>query len=42
MGTSYGERVRLDIAYVESWSLRGDLKILLRTPRAVFAMAGAC
>lgn len=41
-GISYAERVLLDIGYVEGWSLRGDLRILLRTPRAVFAMAGAC
>ncbi len=39
---SFSERVMLDVAYVEQWSLYGDLKILLRTPRAVFAMAGAC
>ena len=38
----FAERVVLDMAYVETWSLYGDLKILLRTPRAVFAMAGAC
>ncbi|WP_156679500.1 sugar transferase [Sphingomonas profundi] len=38
----YAERVALDVDYVETWSLYGDLKILLRTPRAVLAMAGAC
>ncbi len=39
---SYAERVALDVEYVETWSLPRDLRILLRTPRAVFAMAGAC
>jgi len=40
-GTSYAERVRLDIAYVETWSLRLDLLILLRTIPAVLARKGA-
>ena len=31
------ESVRLDLYYVENWSLTGDFIILLRTVRAVFA-----
>lgn len=30
----------LDLAYIESWSLSLDVRILLRTPRAVFRMTG--
>ena len=38
---SWEESVRLDLYYVENWSLTGDLIILLRTVRAVFAKEGA-
>ena len=38
--TSIQERARLDNAYVERWSLRNDLKILLRTPLAAFRWRG--
>ncbi|WP_454883801.1 sugar transferase [Sphingomonas oryzagri] len=38
---SYGERVELDRTYAETWSLRRDLAILLRTPAAVFLRRGA-
>ena len=38
---TFEEMVRLDIYYAENWSLRLDLEILLRTPRAVFSMRGA-
>jgi exopolysaccharide biosynthesis polyprenyl glycosylphosphotransferase len=36
--TSYEERVRLDMAYVSSWSLKGDLKILAKTFGKVFVV----
>ncbi|WP_255470664.1 sugar transferase [Pseudarthrobacter sp. B4EP4b] len=38
---SWQDSVRLDLYYVENWSLAGDLIILLRTVRAVFGGAGA-
>ncbi|MDM4763927.1 sugar transferase [Galbitalea sp. SE-J8] len=38
---SWTETVRLDLYYVENWSLTGDLVILWRTVRAVFARDGA-
>lgn len=38
---SWQDSVRLDLYYVENWSLAGDLVILLRTIRAVFAGTGA-
>jgi exopolysaccharide biosynthesis polyprenyl glycosylphosphotransferase len=34
--TSYDERVRLDLAYVTSWSLKTDISILVKTFRKVF------
>ena len=39
--TKFDEMVRLDLMYAKSWSLGLDLKILLKTPRAVFSGAGA-
>jgi exopolysaccharide biosynthesis polyprenyl glycosylphosphotransferase len=39
--TTFDEMVRLDLQYAKSWSLWLDLKILLRTPRAVAAGDGA-
>lgn len=39
--TSYAERVRLDIAYVNGWSLQQDMSILLRTIPAVLRRKGA-
>jgi lipopolysaccharide/colanic/teichoic acid biosynthesis glycosyltransferase len=39
--TTYDERVRLDAAYATSWSLKGDLWILLRTIPAVLLSRGA-
>lgn len=38
---SWQDSVRLDLYYVENWSLAGDLIILLRTFRAVFRRTGA-
>jgi exopolysaccharide biosynthesis polyprenyl glycosylphosphotransferase len=38
---SWQDSVRLDLYYVENWSLAGDLVILLRTIRAVFHSTGA-
>ncbi len=38
---SWDTTVRLDLYYVENWSLIGDLLILAKTARAVFSHAGA-
>lgn len=38
---SWEESVRLDLYYVENWTLSGDLQIVLRTARAVLGGAGA-
>ena len=38
----FDDMVRLDIRYARSWSLWLDVKILLKTPRAVISGAGAC
>ncbi|MCI2956083.1 sugar transferase [Agromyces atrinae] len=38
---SWEETVRLDLYYVENWSLTGDIIILWRTVKAVFARDGA-
>lgn len=38
---SWEESVRLDLYYVENWTLTGDIAILLRTARAVLARDGA-
>ncbi|MFJ6355786.1 sugar transferase [Pseudarthrobacter oxydans] len=38
---SWQDSVRLDLYYVENWSLAGDLLILIKTFRAVFHGAGA-
>ena len=39
---TFEDMVRLDIRYARSWSLWLDIKILLRTPGAVFSGMGAC
>ncbi|MGN6250669.1 MAG: sugar transferase [Marmoricola sp.] len=38
---SWEESVRLDLYYVDNWSLTGDLVILLKTVRAVLGNSGA-
>lgn len=38
---SWEESVRLDLFYVENWTLRRDVLILLRTARAVMSRDGA-
>lgn len=38
---SWEESIRLDLYYVENWSLMGDIVILLKTFRAVFGSVGA-
>ncbi|BCW72569.1 hypothetical protein NicSoilB8_36130 [Arthrobacter sp. NicSoilB8] len=38
---SWQDSVRLDLYYVENWSLAGDLLIILKTARAVFRSTGA-
>lgn len=38
---SWEESIRLDLYYVENWSLMGDVVILLKTFRAVFKSTGA-
>jgi lipopolysaccharide/colanic/teichoic acid biosynthesis glycosyltransferase len=39
--TTFDEMVRLDLEYISKWSLWLDLKIILRTPKAVIGGAGA-
>ncbi len=39
--TTFDEMVRLDLKYAKEWSLWLDIKILLKTPRAVLAGDGA-
>lgn len=38
---SWEESIRLDLYYVENWSLSGDVVILFKTFKAVFASTGA-
>ena len=39
--TTFDEMVRFDLKYINTWSLWLDLKILLKTPKAVFGGHGA-
>jgi lipopolysaccharide/colanic/teichoic acid biosynthesis glycosyltransferase len=39
--TKFSDMVRLDLRYAKSWSLLLDIKILLKTPRAVISGEGA-
>ncbi|QDZ14996.1 sugar transferase [Humibacter ginsenosidimutans] len=38
---TWDESVRLDLSYVENWSVLYDLTIMLRTPRAILSSRGA-
>ncbi|BAS16350.1 exopolysaccharide production protein ExoY [Arthrobacter sp. Hiyo8] len=38
---TWEESIRFDLYYVENWSLMGDLVILIKTFKAVFASTGA-
>ncbi|MFT8396745.1 sugar transferase [Propionibacterium sp.] len=38
---SFQESIRLDLRYVENWSLVGDLMIILKTVRVVLGREGA-
>jgi exopolysaccharide biosynthesis polyprenyl glycosylphosphotransferase len=38
---TWNEAVRLDLAYVDNWSMIGDILIIAKTLRAVFGRAGA-
>ena len=38
---SYSERVRMDIEYIQTWSLRTDIQLLLMTPWQVLRGKGA-
>jgi lipopolysaccharide/colanic/teichoic acid biosynthesis glycosyltransferase len=39
--TTFDDRVRLDMHYIDHWSLAVDWQILIKTPLAVLSMAGA-
>jgi exopolysaccharide biosynthesis polyprenyl glycosylphosphotransferase len=39
--TTFNEMVRLDLRYVKQWSIWLDIKILLRTPKAILGGEGA-
>lgn len=39
--TSYKERIKMDVHYVQNWTLGMDLKILLKTPLQVLRKEGA-
>ena len=38
---SWEDSIRLDLYYVENWSMTGDITILWRTAKAVLAREGA-
>ncbi|MEI7635698.1 MAG: sugar transferase [Syntrophus sp. (in: bacteria)] len=40
--TTFDDMVRLDLKYISNWSLALDIKIMLKTPGAVFSGSGAC
>ncbi len=40
--TDFNEVVRLDLEYIDTWSLGLDMKLLLRTLKVVFLREGAC
>ena len=38
---TWDDTVRLDVYYVENWSITGDMVILWKTAKAVFGSSGA-
>jgi len=40
--TDFDEVVRLDLQYIDTWSLATDLRLILRTLKVVFFREGAC
>jgi exopolysaccharide biosynthesis polyprenyl glycosylphosphotransferase len=40
--TDFNEVVRLDLEYIDTWSLATDIRLLLRTLKVVFFREGAC
>jgi exopolysaccharide biosynthesis polyprenyl glycosylphosphotransferase len=40
--TDFNEVVRLDLEYIDTWSLATDLRLILRTIKVVFFREGAC
>ncbi|MDT5332191.1 MAG: hypothetical protein QOF31_3488, partial [Mycobacterium sp.] len=38
---SWEDSVRLDLSYIENWSMIGDLLIILKTLRAILGKEGA-
>lgn len=40
--TTFDEMVRMDLRYIKNWSPWLDIKLLLKTPLAVFKTRGAC
>jgi lipopolysaccharide/colanic/teichoic acid biosynthesis glycosyltransferase len=38
---SWNEAVRLDLSYVDNWSMVADIVIIVKTLRAVFGRTGA-
>jgi exopolysaccharide biosynthesis polyprenyl glycosylphosphotransferase len=40
--TDFDEVVRLDLEYIDTWSLATDLRLILRTLKVVFFREGAC
>jgi lipopolysaccharide/colanic/teichoic acid biosynthesis glycosyltransferase len=41
-GTTYTERIELDVRYSKSWTLMGDIVILLKTVVVVLTTKGSC
>ena len=39
--TDFEEVVRLDVRYIDTWSMMNDLKIILKTFKVVFLRAGS-
>jgi lipopolysaccharide/colanic/teichoic acid biosynthesis glycosyltransferase len=41
-GLTFRETVRLDVFYIDNWSLGFDVSLIARTPAAVLFARGAC